>query len=502
MKNKYIYLLIVFLLLLTIPYVISYSLIGRGYHFNGFLINPTDGHSYLAKMQLGRSGEWLFKLPYSSQPGEGVFLFIYYIVLGHIAGFLHLPNIFLFHVTRIINSAILFIVLSKLINIYVKENWSFFTLGLISFGSGLGWLGLILGLVSSDFTTPEIYPFLSSLTNPHFPLAIGLMLIIIEITRDVKPKSVLISTFLSILLLIIQPFCMVIVLGILGISILIEYKENIKRKLIQLVSVALPTMTFGIYLYLITKNNPALNSWNAQNLTPSPPVWDLLIALSPVILSATFGIISVIRSKDKTFYPMVIWVVLVIILAYIPLNLQRRFLIGLYIPICFLGIRGLTVLVEKFSGKIGKFRNIFFATAIPTNIILLFMSLNSVVQLNPNLVMKESLLTGLKWIDSNIPARSLVLTSPEIGLYVPAYTNDRVIYGHPYETANAQINQANVEAFFFGMNQEEQKEYLAKEGVEYILTMEDKRTGSMNYTPIDSIVVYQIEDVKIYSVKK
>ena len=88
LNKKQVILLIAFLLILTLPYVVSYLLTGNGYHFNGFLVNPTDGHSYLAKMQIGRSGEWLFKLPYSSQPGDGVFLFTYYIVLGHIAGLL------------------------------------------------------------------------------------------------------------------------------------------------------------------------------------------------------------------------------------------------------------------------------------------------------------------------------------------------------------------------------------------------------------------------------
>ncbi len=502
MRNILIYLIIAFLLILILPYVASYVLTENGYQFNGFLINPIDGHSYLAKMQLGRSGEWLFRLPYSSQPGDGVFLFTYYIILGKIAGILNIPNILLFHSIRIINSVFLFVVLLNYLKSYVKENWLLYALIFLSFGSGLGWVGLLFGFVSSDFTTPEIYPFLSCLTNPHFPLAIGLMLIILDRARELKYQNTVIAALISILVLIIQPFCMVIILGVLGIYDLLTLRENLKAKLIQLGALSFPSILFGLYLTMIIKNNPALSSWNSQNLTPSPPIWDLILALSPIILPAVYGIVSVIKLKEKTYYPMVIWLILVIVLAYIPLNLQRRFLIGLYIPITILGIKGISKFGEKIKGRFGTFKKLILATAIPSNIILLALSILAVTQNNPKLVMKETLWSGIQWISMNTPARSLVLTSPSIGLYIPAYTNDRVVYGHPYETADAQGNLANVEAFFTKMNTENQQKYLIKEGIDYILTASELNTPPMNYSHMDANVVFQVEDVKIYLVKK
>jgi hypothetical protein len=502
LNKKQVVLLIAFLLTLSLPYVVTYLLTGNGYHFNGFLVNPTDGHSYLAKMQIGRSGEWLFRLPYTSQPGDGVFLFTYYIALGHIAGLFHLPNLLIFHITRVVNAVFLFVVLNNFIKSYIKGIWSIFALGLLCFGAGLGWLGLLFGFVSPDFTIPEMYPFLSSLTNPHFPLAIGLMLIILNRSWELNLKDTLITTLISLLLLIVQPFCMVIVIGILVFSCLLVPKEDLKDKIIQLTSLMLPSMVFGFYLNMILKNNPALSSWNSQNLTPSPQIWVLLIALSPIILPAVYGMVSVIKSKEKTYYPLVIWIILVILLAYLPLNLQRRFLIGLYIPVSILGIKGMTLYVEKYKRNIGKAKNILIAAATPTNIILIALSILAVTKNNPKLVMNETLWTGIQWISKNTPSKSLVLTSPTIGLYIPAFTNDRVIYGHPYETAYAQKNLANVEAFFSKMSPEEQLRYNAKESVDYILTASEISTLPINYSSIDANVVYQNEDVKIYAVKK
>jgi hypothetical protein len=499
MNKKQVILLIAFLLILTLPYVISYLMTGNEYQFNGFLVNPTDGHSYLAKMQLGRSGEWLFRLPYTSKPGDGVFLFTYYIVLGHIASLLHLPSIIIFHAARIINSAFLFLVLIKFVRIYINENWTLYSIGLLCFGSGLGWIVLLIGYVNSDFNIPELYPFLSCLTNPHFPLAIGLMLIILERIRDIRFVNTIKTTLISLVLLIIQPFCMVIILGILSISILLALRENLQAKVTLLFALAVPSIAFGLYLTMIIKENPALSSWNSQNLTPSPPIWDLLIALSPVILPAIYGIVSVIKAKEKAYYPLVIWTILVIFLAYLPLNLQRRFLIGLYIPVALLGIKGIILVAENIRGKI---KNIVFSAAIPSNIILIALSISAVTQNNPNLVMRDSLSDGLQWINSYILDGSTILTSPQIGLYIPAYTNQRVIYGHPYETANAEVNQANIDAFFSRMDKSEQQKYLIDEDIDFVLTSVDTDDLSPKYSPDYLELEYQSEDVKIYSVKK
>jgi hypothetical protein len=502
MNKKHVILLITFLLILTLPYVISYLLTGKGYHFNGFLVNPTDGHSYLAKMQIGRSGEWLFRLPYTSQPGDGAFLFTYYILLGHIARLFTLPDIIVFHIARIINSVFLFFILLNYVKKYINENWSLFSISLLIFGSGFGWLVLLFRYVNSDFNIPELYPFLSCLTNPHFPLAISLMLIILERIRDLRFINTVKTALISLILLIVQPFCMVIVLGVLGISLLLALRDNLRVKFVQLLVLAVPSIAFGLYLTMIIKNNPALTSWNSQNLTPSPPFWDLLLALSPIILPAVYGIVFIIKSREKTYYPIVIWVLLVALLAYIPLNLQRRFLIGLYIPVAILGIKGISLFIEKHNRKVGKIKNIFLAAAIPSNIILILLSVSAVAQSNQNLVMKDSLWDGLQWVSMSTPAKSLILTTPSIGLYIPAYTNDRVIYGHPYETAKAQVNKENAEAFFSKMDQEQKQKYLISEGVDYILTESENNTESLSYSGLNLNVEYQVEDVKIYLVKK
>ena len=59
-----------------------------------------------------------------------------------------------------------------------------------------------------------------------------------------------------------------------------------------------------------------------------------------------------------------------------------------------------------------------------------------------------------------------------MGMFIPAQTGRRVIYGHPFETVNAENRKSEVTAFFeeFGSEsaQPELEAYLKSNGVEYI----------------------------------
>src|SRR3990172_1560601 len=72
------------LLLINLPYLAAPQLIPSQSTFNGFLLNPTDGYSYLAKMRQGASGPLEFRLPYGPEPGDGAMLFVYYLLLGRL----------------------------------------------------------------------------------------------------------------------------------------------------------------------------------------------------------------------------------------------------------------------------------------------------------------------------------------------------------------------------------------------------------------------------------
>ena len=90
------------LALASLPYVIGALTAGPDRVFSGLQVNPLDGVSYLAKMQIGLHGEWLFSLRFTAESSTGVLLFTYFVALGQLARMLGLPLILVFHAARLL----------------------------------------------------------------------------------------------------------------------------------------------------------------------------------------------------------------------------------------------------------------------------------------------------------------------------------------------------------------------------------------------------------------
>jgi len=65
---------VILLIIISLPYIVAAKSTGNTSQFGGFLLNPIDGNSYLAKMNEGYSGEWLFTLPFTPGHENGAFL--------------------------------------------------------------------------------------------------------------------------------------------------------------------------------------------------------------------------------------------------------------------------------------------------------------------------------------------------------------------------------------------------------------------------------------------
>ena len=52
------------------------------------------------------------------------------------------------------------------------------------------------------------------------------------------------------------------------------------------------------------------------------------------------------------------------------------------------------------------------------------------------------------WLQENIQPTEIVLASPATSLFIPAGAGNRVLYGHPFETIEAEEKKALVEEFF------------------------------------------------------
>jgi hypothetical protein len=502
MKNrKGIFLAALVVLCITLPYGIA-AFSGNQQVFDGFLLNPIDGNSYLAKMYQGWSGSWRFELTYTSQPGAGAYLFLFYIFLGHLARWTGIPLIGVFHLARITSAVLLVFVMQRFFSRVFPDQpraaWT--ALLLAALGSGLGWLAAMAGYMTSDFWVAEAYPFLSSYSNPHFPLGMAILLLVFLRVMEPVSRGNLFQLFVfGLLLAVIMPFGMVIAVVVSGGVWLWNWIETRRFNAWPIVALGCGGGIYLLYQFWISNTDPVLAGWNAQNLTFSPPVWDVILSFSPILLMGVLAIRPLWQARRKPEIRLIIvWIILGILLIYIPFSLQRRFMFALYIPVAVVGVFGIQEARKKLHGARWLVPTLMVFSCI-TNVGILLAGVSSAQEKKASLYYSSSEGQAMAWIEKNTLPDALILSSPEMGSYIPAYTGRHVIYGHPFETVSSDKEKKNLRLFFSGVwDQNQSEQFLESRHVDYILY--GPREEKIGFPSVLKTlpVVYQFEGVRIF----
>ncbi|MBW6472294.1 MAG: hypothetical protein K0B14_04145 [Anaerolineaceae bacterium] len=510
MKKWKLVVLVIWLFFLLFPVIFGYSQSKNGLIFSGLIFNPIDGFSYFAKMQQGKAGAWAFDLPYSPVSNNDIYIFTLYSLFGHISRILGLSIPFIYHFFRILFSILLFFSLQELLNIFLIKEDLYYKAAFISllFGGGLGWIYFLSGELPIDFWVAESFIFLSSFSNPHFVLSLLVMSILLTfvIRNQHGIKVAIIIFFLSVILASISPFAAIMVGIIFGINIILS-REFTKEKLFNLAVFIIPAGGIGFYQYFTIRNDPVLNNWNLQNVTQTPSIINLLFSFSPFIIGILILFITLWKKKiilENSTYLLVAWIVLALFMAFIPFNLQRRFLVGIYLPIV---IVFWNLLREYFStNKKKKIKFTIFVLigiVLPSNLLLFSGSVNAIANHDPIFFMNENIVKAIEFLDNNAEEETVILANEENGLIIPALARFKVVYGHPFESINAEDTRIFVSDFWMDkLSDEQSRNFLEEYNVDYIFC---EYTNNINNCPAitQSLeIIYKISNVTIFQVEK
>ncbi|MBI2940391.1 MAG: hypothetical protein HYY04_08130, partial [Chloroflexi bacterium] len=293
------------------PYLVAWLTTPPGLIFVGHLSNPIDGLSYLAKMGQGARGDWFFHLPTTPEPHAGGPLFLYYLALGHFASLTGLSTVLVYHLARAGGGIALGLAawsfLGRSFKTLAPRRFAF---ALFMLGLGFGWLTSPLGLTAVDLLLPEGFAFHSTLINPHFPLATAALLVVMpglfEATRRVgtggpRWRRLALRSAALVGAVVLQPFLIVPVVAVGGTWCLLAVareqtapRESVPRLVALIGPGAIVAGALASYAYL----DPVLRQWSAQNITPSPPVWDYLLGFGwPALAVAGLGVAWLWRAR-------------------------------------------------------------------------------------------------------------------------------------------------------------------------------------------------------------
>ncbi len=507
-KSKLTILLGILAAALIGPYLAGLWLAGPDHVFGGFLFNPLDGNSYLAKMHLGWQGEWRFQLSYSLEQGRGAYLFLFYIFLGHLARICGLSLPLMFHLARLLSSAFLVYSILRLYRRWSTDfsPWGFYLLiALTIFGSGLGWIAALFGGFTSDLWVSEAFPFLSMYANPHFPLGLGLLYLHFDLlVSDSRWQQTPFFILLGLMIAIIQPFAVAAGMVISAGFTFWEWIETRQwRGLPAAVGFAIGGGAFLVYQFAAIQRDPILALWNEQNITATPPVWDVLVAFSPSLILSAVAIVNLMRAKQAGRYKLfVIMLISGFVLAYFPFSLQRRFLLGLFVPCAFLGV----IAIIRLSGTKIRLRGVLAGAvmllSIVSNLFILLGGIGAVPRHDPAIYFSRDEQQAFTWMEEHAGESGPILASEDSGMYIPAHTGWQVVYGHPFETVFAEQRKDEITAIFDGsMSATEIEMYLHRNRIHYIFWGPRERQNRPDNPFADYEIVYQNARVTIYDLE-
>jgi hypothetical protein len=513
----------IFLLLITLPYLQAVWASGPDHVFGGFFLNPMDGNTYLAKMRQGWEGAWQFRLPYTAEPGEGSYLFLFYLFLGHLARVSRLPLLLTFHLARAGAAILLLLAMDRFFHLIIPEDRTA-TLAwcLAALGTGMGWLAALGRWVSADMWVAEAYPFLASFSNPHFPLSLAIMAWMLFPPDENRIwLNGLRSLACGMILSLLSPFGAIVTgLVLSGTGLwqrLVEWKSpaagafprRVSSQVLatgaSVIGLALGSAPVMFYDFWVARIHPALAGWNAQNLTPTPPVWDVALSLSPALL---FALVEAwagrkTASRSPSYRMFILWAGIGLLLIFLPTSLQLRFMIGLFIPVAGLAAAG----VERLSVGVARNRRnlaaILFGLALPSLLFIQLAAVFSLQTLSSSVYLTRGEEYAMRWIAGHTPDRALVLAAPDTGLLIPAHTGRRVIYGHPFETVNARVEKERVESFFqaSSITGEQGLDFLVERNVDYVFFGPRERALGQPGILEELRLVYERDGVAIYATR-
>jgi hypothetical protein len=490
------------LILLTFAPLVWVALTGASdWQFMGALHNYQDGATYLSKMEQGERGNWLIAFQHTPEPMAGAFIQVIYPLLGHLSRLSSVPPAILFHVARVGASLFMYAALYHLgASIWAKTRTRRIFFVFAAVGSGFGWLLMpLLGDPTfPDVTLPEAFPLYSTYMNVHFPLTIACLSLLISLFvgafrpgADEDPtidRSLVTVGILSVALALLYPHALVPFGGATLLHALVSWRIDRQvsaRTLRWLAALILPALPLALYYLLIITHNPALAEWNRQNVTAAPNPLNLALGFGIPLILAVPGIWRGVRRFERDGDRlMLLWLVSMVIAIYLPTNAQRRFAVGMMIPIAYFAARAME---DVWLPRLGRrLRPYAFAVFVPliamSSLLLLFLPVLPVVMGNPQVAvgvfLEREYADAYQWLDERTSPDDVILAAPVVSAWIPAWAGAKVVYGHPYETLDATANRQAVWDWYGAANVENCAALLDRYDVRYVLHgPEERRLG-------------------------
>jgi hypothetical protein len=499
----------------SLPLIVGYAAQTPEQRFIGTYFDQPDYAVHLAMMHYGEQGGWDYTLRFTTEPHNPAYVRLFYVVLGHVGGWIHLPAAGSFQIARVLFGLLACLSIYRLfrrIFPYAPQRRLAFLLTLL--GSGVGWFQVLFGLVPTrispvDLWLIDAYPLFSINLFPHFSAVIAALAITLTAFLDHSERPRLrnlgVIAACAIFVQVVNPIAFVLPdLAMAGIFIFSCWKT---RKFsiplaLSLCLIAIIQIPLLLYTFILLTRDPVWAIFTTQNATLSPiPVYYLL-GFALFWPFALVGAIKAFRNRDKLSGWAVVWILCAFGLAYLPVAIQRRFLIAVTLPLAVLATPSLLDLSRWLSERfrLGKYTGAVVVAGLASMSSLLLVGLFSMnTGSRPaNQFEPAALVQAVDWLGRNGAANDVVLAADPTSQLVAIRTPLRLFSGHEMETLHYEEKTEAIQRFYNG---DQSNGWLEAQGINWVILGPHERKNIQGSPDITSLqLAYQNDLVSVFKV--
>jgi hypothetical protein len=177
----------------------------------------------------------------------------------------------------------------------------------------------------------------------------------------------------------------------------------------------------------------------------------------------------------------------------------------LHVPLVVLATLGLEQVVWRWVSprRRGLAAGLLIAATSVTNLFLLMLPGAGVAAGRGPLVMTRGEAGACDWLAQNTAWTDTVLAPLESAQFIPAWAGNRVVYGHPFETIDAEAKRDQVSRFYRPeATAAERRELLDRYQVQYLLVHgeeADTAAAGLGLVPVwagDGTTLYRVDGAR------
>lgn len=536
----------------SVPYVFAYAAAPSNRVFMGIALNVPDHAQYFAWLR-SHADAFLISNRMTPEPNGAVFFNLLWWMLAGVARAFGLQYAGVYQILRVLGVFVFVFVAYRLIAAAIDDRRQrAFALLLVCFTSGFGWVLVLLKYTLArgelffplDVYVAEGNTFLGALGSPHFLAAAayaGCFELFLRAYREPQRRG----RFLIACGLFAQfmgwqhAYDLLIIWGVLAAFVVLREAAGIaevvqgagpgasslpSRRLLagrawsalhSLIVVGVLSCPPAIYALALTSLDPLWGTVLAQFGNAgvwTPPPWRLPVLFGFTFLAACVMAVRDLRRRMTTFSDarllVLVWFLVSFVLIYLPTDYQIHMLNGWQIPMSILAARWI---VEHAAPQLRSWfaplrlrfvAGAFLLAVLPTNAYLFSWRLLELGRHQYDFYLTRADVSGLSWLSANAGPDDVVLSSLNIGQYVPVMTDAHAYLAHWAQTAHFYSRRDAVQRFFSAdAGRAERRHILLAHSVDYVFVgPAERRLPDFDARAVYGMrVVFMQEDVTIYA---